>query len=122
MRVAESHAAPPDGDGDGEVIALHEGAVATSGTTERRWTRGGAARHHLIDPATGLPARGPWRTATVVAATCVDANTAATAAIVKGDRTVAWLEDVGLPARLVAENGDVRYVGAWPAPVGAETA
>lgn len=118
--VAESHAASPDG--DGQVIALHGGAVATSGTTERRWSRAGTIRHHLIDPATGLPAGGPWRTATVVAATCVDANAAATAAIVKGERALAWLEDVGLPARLVAGNGDVQYAGDWPAPAGVEMA
>jgi ApbE family len=36
--------------------------------------------HHIVDPATGLPADGPWRTVSVAAATCADANAAATAA------------------------------------------
>jgi thiamine biosynthesis lipoprotein len=50
----------PTGDGwriglcDQSVIALRSGAVATSGTTRRRW---GQSMHHLIDPRTGLPAR-----------------------------------------------------------------
>ena len=32
------------------------GGIATSSTTVRRWTRGGVVLHHIIDPATGLPA------------------------------------------------------------------
>ena len=69
---------------DGETIAIRSGGVATSSTTVRRWRRGGVELHHIIDPATGLPAAGPWRTVSVVAGTCVDANIAATAAIVRG--------------------------------------
>ena len=42
--------------------------------------------HHIVDPRTGLPADGPWQTVSVAAATCADANAAATAAIVAGDR------------------------------------
>jgi thiamine biosynthesis lipoprotein len=72
--------------------------------------------HHIIDPATGLPAGGPWRTASVVAATCCDANIASTAAIVMGDRAVAWLESQRLPTRLVDRRGSVRRVAGWPAP------
>ena len=42
---------------DGSLtLALERGALATSGTDRRRWTRGGEERHHLIDPRTG-PAR-----------------------------------------------------------------
>ena len=35
--------------------------------------------HHIIDPATGLPAAVTWRVVSVGAATCVEANAAATA-------------------------------------------
>jgi thiamine biosynthesis lipoprotein len=73
-------------------------------------------RHHIVDPTTGRPADGPWRTASVMAATCVDANTAATAAIVLGERAIPWLEQIGVPARLVASDGSVAYVGSWPLP------
>jgi thiamine biosynthesis lipoprotein ApbE len=110
--VAEDSDTPPDS--DGEVIALHAGAIATSSTTVRTWRRGGIALHHLIDPLTGAPVESPWRTASVVAATCVDANTAATAAIVRGASAPEWLDGLGLAARLVGTSGDVHRIGSWP--------
>jgi thiamine biosynthesis lipoprotein len=51
----------------------------------------------------------------VAAGTCVDANTASTAAIVRGASAAGWLAAVGLPARLVASDGRVVTVGEWPA-------
>jgi thiamine biosynthesis lipoprotein ApbE len=99
-----------------ETISISSGGIATSSTTVRRWTRGGVALHHIIDPATGLPSTGPWRTATVVAATCVDANIASTAAIVMGVGAVSWLEANRLPARLVDHEGSVHRVSGWPSP------
>ena len=99
-----------------EVIAIKAGGIATSSTTVRRWMRGGVLLHHIIDPATGLPAAGPWRTVTVVAGTCVDANIASTAAIVMGDSAVSWLEAAGLPTRLVDRQGVVQRIGGWPLP------
>jgi thiamine biosynthesis lipoprotein len=82
----------------------------------RRWTRGGVTLNHIIDPATGLPVRGRWRTATVVAASCVDANIASTAAIVPGDGAMPWLEGRRLPARLVDRDGTVHRLAGWPEP------
>jgi thiamine biosynthesis lipoprotein len=105
---------------DGETIAIRAGGVATSSTTVRRWRRGGMELHHIIDPATGLPAAGPWRTVSVVAGTCVDANIAATAAIVRGPAAASWLESAGLPSRLVDRAGAMTRVGGWPVP-GAQT-
>ena len=99
-----------------ETVAITSGGIATSSTAVRRWTRGGIVLHHIIDPSTGLPAAGPWRTATVVAGTCVDANIASTAAIVLGERAVAWLEANGLPARLVDHGGAVTRTRGWPVP------
>jgi thiamine biosynthesis lipoprotein ApbE len=101
---------------DGETIAIRAGGVATSSTTVRRWRRGSVELHHIIDPATGLPAEGPWRTVSVVAGSCVDANIAATAAIVRGAAAATWLAEAGLPARLVDRNGRISRVGGWPAP------
>jgi thiamine biosynthesis lipoprotein len=49
----------------------------------------------------------------VAAATCADANAASTAAIVAGNRAEEWLAAAGLPARLVARDGAVRYTGGW---------
>ena len=101
-----------------QLVRLADGAVATSSVTCRRWRRGGRVLHHIVDPRTGLPADGPWRTASAAAATCADANAAATAAIVAGEQAEAWLAAAGVPARLVSRHGDVHLVGGWPAGSG----
>ncbi|RLV50667.1 FAD:protein FMN transferase [Nocardioides mangrovicus] len=101
-------------------VSLAEGAaIATSSTMRRTWTAGERRLHHLLDPATGMPTRGPWRTVTVVAEDCARANTATTAAIVKGDDAVEWLEGLGLPTRLVDEAGAVRTLNGFPREVAA---
>ncbi len=112
--MAEDSDTPPDA--EGEVIAIDGGAIATSSTTVRQW-RGtdGVRLHHIIDPWTGAPAISPWRTVTVAADRCVDANTAATATIVLGAAGRDWLEATGLPARLVATDGEIVRIGRWPA-------
>ena len=97
-----------------QTVRLAGGAVATSSITCRQWRRAGQGLHHIVDPRTGLPADGPWQTVSVAAATCADANAAATAAIVAGERAEEWLAVAGMPARLVAHDGQVRYVGGWP--------
>ncbi len=101
-------------------ITLHAGAaVATSSTVRRTWSQDGASRHHLVDPATGMPAVGPWRSVTVVAHTCLQANTATTAALVKGPDALAWLRSTGLPSRLVSHGGSSATLGGWPREVAA---
>ena len=85
----------PDGAPRGQLVRLRAGAVATSSVTVRKWHRGGTALHHIVDPRTGWPADGPWRTATVAAATCADANAASTAAIVAGAAAEDWLVAAG---------------------------
>jgi thiamine biosynthesis lipoprotein len=109
VRVADDHRAPPDA--PAQPLRLSSGGLATSSTTVRRW---GAGAHHLIDPRTGLPAVSPWRTVSVAAGTCVDANIAATAAIVLGEDAPAWLQARGLPARLVDQEGETLAVAGWP--------
>jgi thiamine biosynthesis lipoprotein len=98
----------------GQLVRLPRGAVATSSVGYRSWRRAGRVIHHIVDPRTGLPADGPWQTASVAAMTCADANAAATAAIVAGGQAVDWLAAAGLPARLVSHDGEVRCVGGWP--------
>lgn len=110
--ATDSH--PAGSDELGQQVRLGAGALATSSTTRRRWRRAGRVLHHVIDPRTGAPAGGPWRTASVAASSCVDANAASTAAIVAGSDAEAWLEANGLAARLVAGDGTVVLVGDWP--------
>ena len=114
VQIAEDSAAAVDP--DAETIQIQSGGVATSSTTVRRWTRGSLSLHHIIDPRTGVPSDGPWRTVTVVAASCVDANTASTAAIIRGVDAPGWLRARGLPSRLVDRGGRVTRCAGWPLP------
>jgi thiamine biosynthesis lipoprotein len=113
VRVTDDHAAPPDA--QGETVGLEAGGLATSSTTVRRWTRGDRTLHHIIDPATGSSTESCWRTVSVAAANCVDANIASTAAIVRGERAPKWLASLELPARLVRRDRSVIHVGGWAA-------
>ena len=97
------------------LVAIHKGGLATSSTTARRWRRGGAVLHHILDPRSGLPAPPVWRTVSVAAATALDANIASTAAIIRGLAAPAWLSGLGLAARLVTAGGAVTTTGGWPA-------
>jgi len=101
--------------GRAEAVTVRDGGLATSSTRARSWQRGGARLHHIIVPGTGLPVDSCWRTVSVAAATCVDANTASTAAILRGERAVRWLEELRLPARLVRHDGTTVLTGGWPA-------
>jgi thiamine biosynthesis lipoprotein len=117
VRVADDHTALTGG----QIISVRSGGVATSGTTRRTWTRGGVRIHHLVDPRTGTSAGSGWRTVSVAAATCVDANVATTASIVMGPKAVDWLSERRLPGRLVTRSGRVVNVGGWPAPTADES-
>jgi FAD:protein FMN transferase len=112
VRIAEDHRSAPAV--PGAAVAIRDGGLATSSTGVRRWRAGGSDRHHIVDPGTGLPATEIWRTVTVAAATCLAANAASTAAIVRGERAVRWLERLGLPARLVRPDGSVATTAGWP--------
>jgi thiamine biosynthesis lipoprotein len=101
-------------DGHGQVVAIRGGGLATSSTTVRRWRAGAAEVHHIVHPLTGAPASEIWRTVSVAAPTCLDANTAATAAVVLGESAVPWLQARGLAARLVRAGGEVVVTGGWP--------
>ena len=95
------------------IVTVMSGAVATSGTAVRAWRRAGRTVHHIVDPRTGDAAVPCWRTASVAAATCVDANTASTAAIVMGAAAPVWLESCHLPARHVALDGTLTTTANW---------
>lgn len=109
IKVAESEGA------DGQLVLVRAGGLATSTTTVRRWRRAGRTVHHVVDPRTGQPVDGPWRTASVAAASAFDANVASTAALVLGGDAFHWLEERRLAARLVAQDGSVSTTANWPA-------
>jgi len=101
--------------GPSQAVIIRDGGLATSSTLTRAWWRDATRLHHIIVPSTGLPADSCWQTVSVTAATCVDANTASTAAILRGERAPKWLEGLRLPARLVHHDGTTVMVGDWPA-------
>lgn len=83
-----------DGTAEPWHVALPPGrwGVATSSVARRAWH----GAHHLIDPRTGLPARGPWVQATAVASSLAAAEVA----------TKLVLLDATIPAAL-------GIAGAW---------
>ncbi len=97
-----------------ETVAISSGGLASSGIGVRQWRLGSQQVHHIVDPTTCLPAAPCWRTVSAAAANCVQANAASTAAIVLGERAVAWLDGHGLPARLVRVDGTVVHTEGWP--------
>jgi thiamine biosynthesis lipoprotein len=102
--------------GDAETVMLTNGGIATSSPGARTWLAGGERQHHILDPRTRRPVSTPWSSVSVVASTCVTANAATTAAVVRGDAAPRWLAGSCLPSRLVAADGSIRRLGGWPDP------
>jgi FAD:protein FMN transferase len=113
IHVTDDHRSGPTA--PGQTVSIRSGGLATSSTAVRRWRHAGKTMHHIIDPATGLPVREVWRTISVAAASCADANIATTAALIRAGAAPAWLAGLGVPARLVSRAGRVYAIGEWPA-------
>lgn len=97
------------------VIPLHHGAFATSGVARRHWRQGTQARHHLVDPRTGLPAQSGLWSVTVVASRCEQAEVAAKVAFLLGaEQGSEFLRRHGLAGLLIKEDGTWMAVGSWP--------
>jgi FAD:protein FMN transferase len=112
IHVTDDHRSDPSA--PGQTVSIRSGGLATSSTAVRRWSHDGITMHHIIDPATGAPVRETWRTVSVAAASCADANIASTAALVRAVAAPAWLAGLGLPARLLDRQGRVSVIGGWP--------
>ena len=112
IRVTDDHRSGFDA--PGQWISLSSGGLATSSTAVRRWRTASGTAHHLVDPVTGRSADSVWRTVSVCAGNCLDANIASTASIIRGETAPAWLEEQRLPSRLVGTDGVARHVAGWP--------
>jgi FAD:protein FMN transferase len=112
VRVTDDHRAGVEA--PGQWISLRTGGLATSSVAVRRWRTESGIAHHLVDPRSGGSVDSVWRTVSVCAASCLDANIASTATIVRGSSAVDWLSELGLPSRLVAVDGSVRHLAGWP--------
>jgi thiamine biosynthesis lipoprotein len=98
----------------GVKVTLAHGGLTTSTRTVRRWQTPTGFAHHVIDPRTGRPAEGPYRTASVWAPTAVRANTFSTALVATGEAALGRLKLAGHPARLIAEDGEATELSGWP--------
>ena len=98
---------------DGDSVQLTGGGLATSSVARRIWVRGGAVQHHLIDPETGRPAVTPWRDVTVAAGSCLAADIAAKAALLKREAGPGWLDARRLAGRFVTAGGEVVCNDTW---------
>jgi thiamine biosynthesis lipoprotein len=112
VAIADDHRVAMDS--PAQTVAVTGGGVATSSIAARTWLQSGQRRHHIVDPRTGDNPAPVWRTVSVAAGSCVDANTASTAAIVLGHIAPDWLARRGLPARLVNPSGQVAHTAGWP--------
>jgi thiamine biosynthesis lipoprotein len=102
----------------GGAVSVVRGGIATSGTTKRRWRRGGETHHHLVDPATGRSADTPWEAVTASGVTCIAADVAARAAFLAGAGGPDWLDRRGIPGRFVAAGRAAVVNRSWAAMVG----
>lgn len=99
----------------GRVIAVVESTggvtVSTSGDYQQYFEMHGVRYHHILDPATGRPARG-LRSLTVAGApTALDSDILSTALFVMGpDRAAEYARRHGLGLYLVDEAGRARVV------------
>ncbi len=103
-----------DDDPASQVTIGTDTGLATSSTQRRRWRRGGETLHHIIDPRSGHSVEPVWRSVSVAAGSCLEANTISTAAIIRGYRAPEWIAALGFPARLVDRDGAERMLGGWP--------
>jgi thiamine biosynthesis lipoprotein len=78
---------PREFDRDCAVLAVRDGAVATSSTAYRRWRRGDRWLHHLLDPRTGQPAATDAAAVTVVGPSAMWAEVHAKVALLHGMET-----------------------------------
>jgi thiamine biosynthesis lipoprotein len=89
------------------TIALHEGALATSGDYERYFIGPDGERYcHVLNPRTGWPVRA-WRSISVVAPVCLAAGSMCTIAMLKGDDALSFLRRQATDFLAVDAQGEV---------------
>jgi thiamine biosynthesis lipoprotein len=89
----------------GGSIRVIDGGLATSGTASRG--------RHLVDPRTGEPSASLWEQVTASGSSCLAADVAAKTAFLLGAEGPAWLDERGIPGRLVALDGEIVESALW---------
>lgn len=94
---------PEQADTAAEALSLVSGALATSGDARRFLLRDGVRYSHILNPVTGWPVQGGPRSATLLAADCVQAGMLATLTLLAGADAEQFLR----------EQGDIRHWLIW---------
>jgi FAD:protein FMN transferase len=96
---------------DIETLGITNIGVATSGSNRRHWQKNGEKQHHIIDPRTGKPAETDLVTATVLAPSVVDAETAAKTVFILGSKLgMEWIEEQPeIYGMVILETKEVMY-------------
>lgn len=99
------------------TVVLGQGALATSSVTRRRWSAGGRAAHHLIDPRSGSPASTPVLSASASCGSAAEAEAAAKAVLLLGADGLAWADEQQWieSAMVVWDTGSVFATKGWVA-------
>ncbi|MGB7323774.1 MAG: DUF2271 domain-containing protein [Rubripirellula sp.] len=112
--------ANPDADSIGSrplaSVALSDGAIATSGKSERHFNIGGKSYSHLIDPRTGYPVEETV-SATVIADTASTADAVATiCSVLSVQESLAFVNGLpGVDCLLVTAANVLFMSDSWPA-------
>jgi thiamine biosynthesis lipoprotein len=98
------------------VLAVADGAVATSTTLKRRWVADGQLRHHLIDTRTGEPADTDLELVTVIGGEAWSAEVLAKSVLIRGAAHPFDLVDgSGAQALVVGVDGTVHATDGFAA-------
>jgi thiamine biosynthesis lipoprotein len=89
------------------VVTLHDASIATAGDYRRYFEAGNRHYSHIIDPRSGFPVDHAGLSATVMAATCMEADALATVLMVMAPQDAIRLADADhIPALLIAREGE----------------
>lgn len=87
------------------TLPLSKASLATSGIDFRRWTHHDRRAHHLINPATGLPAETDLQVVTVFSESASTAEAWTTATIINGsEEGMATLSARHIPAMMITQS------------------
>lgn len=104
----------PRGEGLLAIVHVKEGGIGTSGDYENFFEKDGQRYHHLMNPATGYPARGAV-SATIIAPTATEADAWAKPLFVMGEKGISFLDSMGgIQGMLVMDDGRILTTKGFP--------